>query len=95
MIIVCLGDSLTEGFTPKGTKNDRWAKADTGQAGKRESRKTSAFLLFNLGQQFCLQNGGNFRNNLEIGRKGIVFVAILCYTVCSNRLKWRTLRFPK
>ena len=46
-----------EGFTPKGTKNDRWAKVDTRQAGKRESKRLPLSCFFSLGQQFCSQNG--------------------------------------
>ena len=46
-----------EGFTPKGTKNDRWVKADTGQAGKRESKRLPLSCFFSLGQKFCSQNG--------------------------------------
>jgi len=46
-----------QGFTPKGTKNDRWVKADTGQAGKRESKRLPLSCFFSLGQKFCSQNG--------------------------------------
>ena len=46
-----------KGFTPKGTKNDRWAKVDTRQAGKRESKRLPLSCFFSLGQQFCSQNG--------------------------------------
>lgn len=48
---------ICEGFTPKGTKNDRWVKADTGQAGKRESKRLPLSCFFSLGQMFCSQNG--------------------------------------
>ena len=46
-----------QGFTPKGTKNDRWAKADAGQAGKRESKRLPLSCFFSLVQKFCSQNG--------------------------------------
>ena len=84
-----------QGFLLKGTKNDQWEKAGTGQAGKRESKRLPLSCFFSLGQKFCSQNGWNLRKKFEIRRKGIVFVTILCYTIYNSRVTRRTLRFPK
>ena len=76
-----------QGFTPKGTKNDRWAKVDTRQAGKRESKRLPLSCFFSLGQQFCSQNGWNLRKNSKSGEKRLYlsrFYAILYIIVDST-----------